>query len=63
MNYYKAVLSLFLGYVSISQVSADLAKAPLKARVNSEMFERVFHKRDQELLRIFSDMRLTPGHG
>ena len=63
MNYYKTVLSLFLGYVSVAEVSAELAKAPFKARLNHEVFASVFHKRDQEILRVFSDLSLTPGHG
>jgi hypothetical protein len=37
MKFYKTVLSLFLGYVSISQVAGDLTP-PLKARINSEVF-------------------------
>jgi hypothetical protein len=62
MNY-STILSLFLGYVSITQVSAEPATPPLKARINSEVFKRVIHKRDQEMLKVFADMSLTPGHG
>jgi hypothetical protein len=63
MKYYKAILSLFLGYVSISQVSADVLTPPLKARINSELFKNTIHRRDQELLNVFSKMSLTPSHG
>jgi hypothetical protein len=62
MNY-STVLSLFLGYVSVSQVAAGTATPPVRARLNAEVFERVFHKRDQEILKVFSNMKLTPGHG
>lgn len=46
MKYYKAILSLFLGYVSISQVDANALTPPLKARVNAEVFKNVIHRRD-----------------
>ena len=62
MNY-STVLSLFLGYVSVSQVAAGSTTPPLKARLNAEVFEKVFHKRDQEILKVFKDIKLTPGHG
>jgi len=60
---YSTILSLFLGYVSITQISADVATPPLKTRINSEVFKRVIHRRDQEMLKVFADMSLVPGHG
>jgi hypothetical protein len=62
MNY-STILSLFLGYVSIAQVAADVATPPLKTRINSEVLFRVIHRRDQEMLKVFADMSLAPGHG
>ena len=63
MNYYKTIISLFLGYVSISQVSAEALTPPLKARFNSEVFKKVINRRDQEMLKVFNDMPLNLGHG
>ena len=63
MKFCKTVLALFLGYVSISQVNAEALTPPLKARINSEVFKNVIHRRDQELLKIFSKMSLIPAHG
>ena len=63
MKFYKTILSLFLGYVSISQVSAESLTPPLKLRINSEVLRNVIHRRDQELLRMLTDISLTPGSG
>ena len=63
MKFYKTILSLFLGYVSISQVDAGELTPPLKMRLNSEVFKNVIHRRDQELLKNFDRMSLVPSHG
>ena len=63
MKFYKTILSLLLGYVSISQVNAGELTPPLKLRLNSEVFKNVIHRRDQELLKIFNRMSLVPSHG
>jgi hypothetical protein len=52
----KVVVALLL-VCSVTQAS-KMVQNPLRARLNSNMVQDIFHKRDQDLLKVISNIEL-----
>ena len=57
----RLVHALLFGVLSFA--SAESVQAPLKMRVNTEVFEKAFHARDQEVFKVLQDHPVSTTEG